>query len=125
MVLLFNCWPFELRVVLGELDIEAARWIDVAHSDFQVFELARELQLMLNLQWLLILLSGDVLGRGIGALRGQTKLKWRVPYGRVITKGTGILGLKSAGGREELEEIVGGSGVRDEMEMMYNKEEKW
>ena len=62
--------------------------------------------------------------RGIKTLCGRTKLKWWIPYGTVITRGPGILGFKSAGGKEDLDEIVQDSEGQKtgESEIMNNKE---
>lgn len=75
----------------------------MADSDFQVFELSRKLQLRLKFQGLLSLLSGGFF------ILARIMLKWRVPCGRVITRGTVIVGLKSAVRKEEFEEIGWGT----------------
>lgn len=72
--------------------------------DFQVLELCLELQQRLYIQQLLALLSSDLLVRGISIACGQTMLKWRVPYGRLITRERGILRLKSAERKERTKE---------------------
>lgn len=99
----------------------------MADFDFQVFELGRKFQHRLKLQQLLFLLSGDFLVWGINALHGQTKLKWRVPYDRLV-RGNDILGLcrKSAGkkgGRIGGEWRAVRLRKRREMEIMHNKVE--
>lgn len=85
-----------MAVILGEQDIEATRWVYMADSNFHVFELSRKPQLRLKLQQLPILLSKDILVQGIKALQVWAKLKWRIPYGRIITRGTDKLRLNSA-----------------------------
>lgn len=71
----------------------------MADSDLQVFELGRDLQLRLKIEWLLFLFPGDVLAGGITTLRGQrTEVERWIPYGRVITRGPGTFGFQSAAG---------------------------
>lgn len=71
----------------------------MADEDFQVFELRREIQLKWTLLRLLFLLA-----RLISIVLCQTKIKWRVPYDGLVVMGNGLLGVKSAGKEEELEE---------------------
>jgi len=76
----------ELRAGLHQLDVEAARGVDVADSDLQVFELMEELQLRREVQRLLAL-------RLLHGRQGGPHLKRRVPHGQLPLSRR----LKSAG----------------------------
>lgn len=76
----------------------------MADEDFYVFELGGKIQLKLTRLQLLFLLSGDFLGCPINIFLCQTKIKWRVPYDGLIIRGNGLLGVKSAGKEEAVEE---------------------